>query len=332
MHKVSAFTQLSHEERVRLEVLLRQGLSLRAIGRELNRAVSTLSREVKRNASGRRHYRASKAQQKTEVRHRTKAKHRVFDDAMKRFVARGLSEKKLSPELLSVAGRKLRPEFVSSEWIYQWIWKMKFSHARADRPWRQLWRHLRHASRKKKRGRRTNQRGNIFDRVWIEKRPQSAQRRSRLGHLEADMVLGGKKRPALLVVLDRKSRKTWLRKVNTRDTATVITKLQAVCRRSGSIQTVTLDNDQSFAEHYRLHALGVRTYFTHPYSAQEKGSVENRIGVLRRFFDKKTDFTDVSPARIRSVEALLNNRPLRMFHYKTPNEVHQKLRPLPLLH
>lgn len=270
MHKVTAFTQLSHEERVRLEVLLRQGLSLHAIARELNRAASTLSREVQRNSSDRRHYRAAKAQMKTEGRHRTKAKHRVFDEAMKQLIARGLSEKKLSPELISVEGKKQRPEFVSAEWIYQWIWKMKFSHAKSDRQWRQLWRHLRHASRKKKRGRRTNQRGNIFDRVWIEKRPQSAQSRSRLGHLEADMVLGGKKQAALLVVLDRKSRKTWLRKVNTRDTATVITKLQAVCKQSGGVHTLTLDNDQSFAQHYRLHPLGVKTYFTHPTRHRKK--------------------------------------------------------------
>jgi transposase, IS30 family len=328
MHKVTAFTQLGAEERVRLEVLLQQGLSLRAIAAQLNRAASTLSREVKRNSTGRSQYRACSAQVKTGERHRTKAKHRVFDASMKRFIARRLVQDRLSPELISVEGRRQRPEFVSSEWIYQWIWKMKFSHAKANEAWRGLWRYLRHACRKKKRGRRTNQRGNILHRRWIEQRPDAARKRSCLGHWEADMVLGGKKRGGLLVVVDRKSRKAWLRKVASRDTQTVMSQLRDICRAKGAVKTLTLDNDQSFAEHYRLHALGIKTYFTHPYSAQEKGSVENRIGVIRRFFDKKTDFTYVTPAQVRSVEKRINNRPMRMFHYQTPNNIHEKYGPL----
>src|SRR5689334_22805464 len=84
MHKVSLFTQLSKEERIKIEVLLHQGLSYSAIARELNRSVSTISREVSRNKG--RSYRAEVAQGKTMRRHRQKAKHRVFDEGMKRFI------------------------------------------------------------------------------------------------------------------------------------------------------------------------------------------------------------------------------------------------------
>ena len=98
--------------------------------------------------------------------------------------------------------------------------------------------------------------------------------------------------------------------------------LKGICKQHHQVRTLTFDNDQSFAEHYRLHPLGIDTYFTHPYSAQEKGSVENRIGLIRMFFPKKTDFTKVGDEEVKKVQEMINNRPLRMFGYKTPNQIH----------
>ncbi|TLP80903.1 hypothetical protein [Maribacter sp. ACAM166] len=63
------------------------------------------------------------------------------------------------------------------------------------------------------------------------------------------------------------------------------------------------------------------TYFTRPYTSQDKGAVENRKGVIRRFFSKKTDLREVSIERIKDVERLLNYRPIRKFNYKNPIEV-----------
>ena len=39
------------------------------------------------------------------------------------------------------------------------------------------------------------------------------------------------------------------------------------------------------------------------------------------FFNKKTDFTSITKAEIKSVQNKINNRPMRMFNYKTPNEI-----------
>lgn len=81
--------------------------------------------------------------------------------------------------------------------------------------------------------------------------------------------------------------------------------------------------NQAFSLHQRLsEKLSVETYFTRPYTSQDKGSIENRNGVIRRFFPKKTDFNEVSDKEIKEVEIKLNNRPVRKFGYKTPNEVH----------
>jgi len=142
----------------------------------------------------------------------------------------------------------------------------------------------------------------------------------------ARIILGKNRQPGLLVVLDRKSRKTWLRKLKTKEAGYVIDKIKDVCSKiTHRIKTITLDNDQSFAQHYRLNKeSGIKTYFTHPYSSQEKGSVENRIGIIRMFFGKKTDFTKVSRAKVKTVENIINNRALKLFNYKTPNELYEK--------
>jgi IS30 family transposase len=296
---------------------LHQGLSFSSIAQQLNRSVSTISREVKRNAASK-GYQAQRAEHGCRKRHRCKAKRIVFDKDMKDFIKEQLLFRRLSPELISWYGKKCRKDFVSAEWIYQWIWQMKFSQKRSDHAYSHLYEYLRHACRKRKRGNKKRMRGNILERRWIEQRPQRAEQRKGKGHLECDIMLGRDRKPGLLVVLDRKTRKTWIRHLRSKDSRYVIQKLKGIVQ-SCSAKTITFDNDQSFALHYRLN---IPTFFTHPYSAQEKGSVENRIGLIRLFFPKQTDFSQVSAAKVRQVESWINNRPLRMFGYKTPDELY----------
>jgi IS30 family transposase len=94
------------------------------------------------------------------------------------------------------------------------------------------------------------------------------------------------------------------------------------------LKTITYDNDLAFAAHATVNKeLKTRSFFNHPYTSQEKGTVENRIGVLRRFFPKKTDFTLVSAKQMSPVEKMINERPVRKFNYQTPNTVFlQKLK------
>jgi IS30 family transposase len=88
------------------------------------------------------------------------------------------------------------------------------------------------------------------------------------------------------------------------------------------IKTITFDKVKEFACHHKIAKdLNVKPYFTGPYTSQDKGVVENRIGVIRRFFPEKTDLGVVSTKRIKEVERLLNYRPIRKFNYNNPMEV-----------
>lgn len=320
MDKGKKFSQLNEGERVKIEVLLQQGLSLTAIGRQLGRSVSTISREVKRNGPWK--YKAARAQYFTEKRHRQKHKHFVFDQAMRDFIELQLRTNRWSPELISVKGRKWRPDFISHEWVYRWIWAMKFSMHKKHKKYQLLYRYLKHGSGRKRRGVKRSRRGTIVGRQWIDQRPLAAALRTRQGDLEADIVLGKDRQPGLLVAIDRKTRKMWMRKLKSKEASHIIDRLWHICSSIGNVKTVTLDNDQGFAHHHKLRKIGIDTFFTHPNSSQEKGSVENRIGVIRRFFPKKTDFTLVNEREIKMVENKINQRPMRMFNYKSPNEIH----------
>ena len=86
--------------------------------------------------------------------------------------------------------------------------------------------------------------------------------------------------------------------------------------------SITYDNGSENAGHERLNEIiGIKSYFCAPYSSWEKGSVENRNGIIRRFFPKKTDFAKVENDRIKKVERWINNRPMKCLGFQTPAEV-----------
>jgi IS30 family transposase len=122
---------------------------------------------------------------------------------------------------------------------------------------------------------------------------------------------------------DRATLHTKLHKLENRNSNTVSKIIiKRLAKSKHSVHTITFDNDKGFADHMRVaNALNADTYFTRPYTSQNKGTVENRIGQLRRFFPKKTDLSIVTDDQVKRVERLLNNRPVRKFNYKTPNQV-----------
>jgi len=99
-----------------------------------------------------------------------------------------------------------------------------------------------------------------------------------------------------------------------------ITEKQLLSRGTKSfIKTLTVDHDKGFANLASIaRTLDADVYFTQPYTSQDKGTVENRIGVVRQFFPKGTHLWNVTEQRIKTVERYLNNRPIRKFDYLSP--------------
>jgi IS30 family transposase len=231
--------------------------------------------------------------------------------------------------LITAKGRQEFGNFVSHETIYNWIWQTKHSHRKEHQPYQLLYQELKHGRRHRKRGNYHGNRGCIPDRVSIEKRPALVEKRKRIGDVEVDLVLGKNHQPGLLVITDRASLKTSLTKISTKASTPIANNIIRKMKPCQSwVKTMTYDNDMAFTKHQKINeALGTKSFFTHPYTSQDKGTVENRIGVIRRFFPKKTDFTKVTTRQVRQVEKMINERPIRKFNYQTPNAVFlQKLK------
>ncbi len=324
------YTQLGLEQRYQIEAYIKAGKNQKFIAEALGVHPSTVSRELNRNiAKGGKTcglYVARNAQRKTDLRHHQKTKHVIFNESMKVLILKKLSIDKWSPELISIRGHLSGQCPISIEWIYQWIWKCKKGNKTADRPYKFLYRYLKHGRRRQKRGKIKKDRGTIPDRISIEHRPKIVKYRQRLGDIEVDLMLGTRHQGAILVMTDRASLDTQLIKLKTKNSDEVT---QAIIKRLSRLnykpKTLTFDNDKAFINHCQFReALGVKTYFTRPYTSQDKGTVENRIGVLRRFFPKKTDLRFINQAEITKVETKLNNRPVRKFNYLTPKQVLQR--------
>lgn len=323
-------SQLTAEQRYTIEVLLKKGESQTTIAELIGCHKSTISREIKRNTGSRgtnaKVYIAKTAQHKTESRHRFKTKKQRFTSEMKDYIVLRLMVEKWSPEIIAVKGLEQFKEFVSLETIYKWIWEMKGSKKRENRPYKYLFKELRHGRRRQKRGNVHQNRGCIPNRNSIEERPKIVEDRKRLGDLEVDLVMGKNHQPGLLIITDRATLKTSISKIKTKG-AKYISKriIKKLIPWKKWLKTLTYDNDLSFTNHVCVNKeLGTQSYFTRPYSAQDKGTIENRIGVIRRFFPKKTDFNKVTYAEVQKVEKYINSRPVRKFDYLSPDEYFSK--------
>lgn len=320
--------QLNLHQRYQIQALLQTGSSKGEIAKILEVHPSTIYRELERNTAKRGRtagqYVATNAQRRTDQRHKSKPKQVLLTEPMKKRIAGLLREEKWSPELISERLPLQGEVCVSHETIYQWIWEMKKSKKRSNSKYSDLYKYLRHEGRRQKRGNTKDKRGVIKKRVGIEERPSVVDERSRIGDVEVDLMMGSNHKSALLVMTDRASLITMLEKLSGKNATEVYEKMKKRLTNFSSswVKTLTFDNGKEFAQHQKIgHLLNAKTYFTRPYTSQDKGTVENRIGVIRRFFPKKTDLRKISDERIKEVERLLNYRPVRKFNYKNPIEV-----------
>jgi|SRR5690554_209077 len=322
------FKQLSLAQRYQIEVLLQTGLTQTSIAKQIGVHKSTICREFKRSipkrGRGSGEYSATNAQRKTIIRHKTKPKHTVFNEELKESARHLLMIEKYSPELIAAFWKKEGTDGVSHETLYKWIWKAKFSNHKDIKGDQLLYRELKHGKRRRKRGNYKDSRGGIKNRVPISERPSVVDKRERIGDIEVDLMIGKDHKSALLVLTDRASLLTGLEKVESKDAVVVSEAIKERLGRVNSswIKTLTYDNGKEFAFHESVtKETGAKAYFTRPYTSQDKGTVENRIGVVRRFLPKKTDLNKITPERIREIERSINNRPIRKFGYLSPIEV-----------
>ena len=166
-------------------------------------------------------------------------------------------------------------------------------------------------------------RGNLPNRRSIDERPEIVDQRQRIGDWEVDTIVGKRHHQAIATLTERKSRLTFLCKVNRRTAELVsdamIELLQPV---ADCLHTITGDNGKEFADHERIaQVLGVDFFFAHPYAAWERGTNENMNGLVRQYVPKKRELNSVTKDELKQIMTELNHRPRKCLDFMSPFEV-----------
>lgn len=288
-----------------IETLLKKCVALREIARFLSRSPNTISREIRRN-SVKGEYHADKAKQKAYFK-RWRSKQQCMKVAMDSFLHHFVDEKlrlKWSPEQISGYLEKELYLSCSGKAIY------KFAHKRCyDR-------YLFWGWNRRKGGKKQYQYDTPKDgRKYIEERPVL----NGAGHLEMDFIVSKQSTWVLLVLVDRWTKHTWVRRLPNRKSRTIRAALSEVLK-GVVVQSITTDNDIAFQCWRELEALlHTPLYFTHPYHSWEKGLVENTNRWIRCFVPKKSDIASVTEEDLMHVHAYLNERPRAVIGFRTPS-------------
>lgn len=308
------YRRVTYEDRIRITEFIREGKNEVEMAAILGFHKSTIGRELKRNSGGR-GYRFKQAQDFADTREALKHFPLKMTDRMIGVIKKKL-EIKWSPEQISCRLKKEKLPSVSAETIYKFIYKDKENGG-------ELWRNLRRGHRSRKpRFPNENRRGTIKEATPIGKRSKTASARKRLGDWERDTMLGLDRKTGVLVLTDRKSRFNKFRKLNRR-VAPKVTKETIKALKGLPLKTLTNDRGHEFADHKNCaKKLKIRVvYFCDPYTSSQRGTNENRIGVLRQYYPKKSDLKDVTTKDLKKIEFEINNRPMKCLDWKTPYEI-----------
>lgn len=291
------------------------GLSQKEIAKQLGCYQSTISRELSGNR-GRNEYISEDAQKKAE-RRKSLASRRP-KKLTKELIGLIKSRlyKKFSPEQISGVLRKDNGIIISYETIYRMVWADK-------RMGGTLYKDLRRRGKRyNKRGSKVAGRGLIPNRRDISERPKIVEEKLRLGDFEGDTIIGKGHRSAIVTIVDRRTKLLKMHLVMNNNATDVGS---GICKKLMPLKqfcyTITTDNGREFAHHQMVaKELGIDFFFARPYRSCERGLNENTNGLIRQYFPKGTDFSEVSHDEVYKVECALNNRPRKSLGYRTPRE------------
>ena len=204
---------------------------------------------------------------------------------------------------------------ICHETIYRHVWNDK-------RHGGLLHTHLRQATKQRRKRHGTyDSRGRLAGKRPIEERPAAADNRSRVGHWEADTVLGDGK-PCVLTLVERKTGYVEIGKLNARTAKELSHRtIQLIQRQPRPVNTITADNGTEFHGYAHVErATAARFSFAPPHHAWERGTNENTNGLIRQYLPKRQSMASLTQYECNAIARKLNRRPRKRLEYKTPEE------------
>jgi IS30 family transposase len=332
------YQHLGIDERAHVQFLLGRGFRVRAIARTLNRAPSSIGRELARNgwvrpslprgrgrpaiAGG---YRAVQAQQRADLeagRVRRLARLRPGTWLWEQTLI--LLGKGHSPEQIAGILRRMHPgdpdRNASHETIYTAIYAMPRGELRTEVIG--LLRQARRARRPRARG--EDRRGQIPDMVSIHLRPPEIDERVVPGHWEGDTIKGSNSASAVGSLVERTTLFVTLAKLADGTANSAVAGFSRVLNRIDAQKRISMTYDQGkeMAAHAKLsERTGIKVYFADPHSPWQRGINENTNGLLRQYLPKRADLSVLSQRDLDNIAFDLNVRPRKSLGWKCPLEL-----------
>ncbi len=159
--------------------------------------------------------------------------------------------------------------------------------------------------------------------ISIDERPLIVNTRSRIGDWEGDTVESCDHKPGINTLVERKTGYTFITKLEDKTSTSTISviKQRMSVLPSKAKHTLTLDNGPENRDWQNIQEqTNLSVFSAHPYHSWERGTNENTNGLIRDYFPKKTDFTQIPDEEIQKVEYYLNTRPRKRLNWSTPLE------------
>jgi len=300
------YTHLSQNERYQIYTML-DLLSVAEIAKRLGRHESTIRRELARNRGGR-GYRPKQAQVLADLRSiGSRNALCIAPNIWKQ--AQDLLRVQHSPEQIAGCLR------ISHETVYQRVYA---------EPTGELKSYLRCQKKRKKRyASGASRRGQIPNRRGIEERSAAVETRKRIGHWEADTVIGKAHKGALVTLVERKSGMLLIKKVDFKRADLVSqAMIELLTPVKRMVATMTYDNGKEFAMHESVNAaIECESFFADPYCSWQRGTNENTNGLIRQYVPKGRHFGTLTHEEVQLIQDRLNHRPRKRLGFKTPHQV-----------
>lgn len=161
----------------------------------------------------------------------------------------------------------------------------------------------------------------------IEER-EDLKQRDIYGHWEMDTVQGTKTtKPCILVLSERKTRQELLFKLDNKQCASVWNTIQKNWDNlKHYIKSITCDNGVEFStncdisNNELIEFVRTNLYYCHPYRSGERGTNENQNKLIRRFYPKGVDLSEVTQEELNKIQDFINNMPRKLFNGLSSNQ------------
>ena len=320
-HIMKHYSQLSQEERYFFSILKARGIPIPKIAKELDRAPSTLYRELKRNirpTTG--YYQAFIAESYSTARRRRSRRGSHFPKECWELIIK-LLDQEWSPEQISRYLQKNHLFSISFQSIYRMIRKDR-------RHGGTLFKFLRiMPKQRRKRYRSDDSRGVLRGKRLISERPAIINERLEPGHWEADTVMGNDKHQCILTLVERMTGEARLAKLPNRTASYACAAIAKIIRSEPSrFKTITFDNGTEFHSYKKLESrFPIVCYFANPHHPWERGTNENFNGLLRQYIPKGCSLDYIGNRKLNFFCDRLNNRPRKRHHFRSPQEVYDEI-------